>query len=176
MNETLIDYLDDFCTAYLDNILIYSENPLEHAEHVWKVLLRLRKAGLQADIRKCEFNVTRTKYLGFIISTDSIKVDLEKVEAIRGWKHPTTVKGVQSFLGFCNFYQRFIRDYGKTAAPLTQLTKKDQVFDFNADCVRAFEKLQKALINALLLTHFDIDRHCLLETDASDTVIAAVFS
>ena len=83
MNETLMEYLNDFCTAYLDDILIYLENPLDHAEHVCKVLLRLRKAGLQADIKKCEFNVTRTKYLGFVISTDGIEVDPEKVEAIR---------------------------------------------------------------------------------------------
>jgi hypothetical protein len=176
MNETLMEYLDDFCTAYLDDILIYSENLLDHEEHVRKVLLRLRKAGLQADIRKCEFNVTRTKYLGFIISTDGIEVDPEKVEVIRKWKHPTTVKGVQSFLGFCNFYRRFIRNYSRIAAPLTQLTKKDHVFNFNADCVRAFEELQKTLTNAPLLTHFEVDQHCLLETDASDTVIAAVFS
>ena len=176
MNETLMEYLDDFCTAYLDDILIYSDNPLEHEEHVRKVLLRLRKAGLQADIKKCEFNVTHTKYLGFVISTDGIEVDPEKVEVIRNWKHPTTVKGVQSFLGFCNFYRRFIRNYGKIAAPLTQLTRKDYIFDFNLDCVRAFKELQKTLMNAPLLTHFDVDRHCLLETDASDTVIAAVFS
>jgi hypothetical protein len=176
MNETLMEYLDDFCTAYLDDILIYSENPLDHKEHVRKVLLRLRKAGLQADIKKCEFNVTRTKYLGFVVSTDGIEVDPEKVEVIRNWKHPTTVKGVQSFLGFCNFYRRFIRDYGKIAAPLTQLTRKEHVFDFNSDCVQAFEKLRTTLTHAPLLTHFDVDRHCLLETDASDTVIAAVFS
>ena len=103
-----MEYLDDFCTAYLDDILIYSDNPLEHEEHVRKVLLQLRKAGLQADIKKCEFNVTRTKYLGFVISTDGIEVDPEKVEAIRNWKQPTTVRGVRSFLGFCNFYRRFI--------------------------------------------------------------------
>ena len=83
MNETLIEYLDDFCTAYLDDILIYSENPLDYKEHVWKVLSRLCKAGLQADIKKCKFNVTYTKYLRFIISTNSIEVNLEKVEAIQ---------------------------------------------------------------------------------------------
>ena len=83
MNETLIKYLDDSCTAYLNNILIYSENPLDYKEHVQKVLSRLQKVGLQADIKKCEFNVTCTKYLRFIISTDSIKVNLEKVEAIQ---------------------------------------------------------------------------------------------
>ena len=69
MNDILFDYLDDFCTAYLDDILIYSDDPLEHDLHVKKVLDRLRAAGLQADIKKSEFGVTRTKYLGFIITT-----------------------------------------------------------------------------------------------------------
>jgi len=82
MNKTLIEYLDNFCTAYLDNILIYLENPLDYKEHVWKVLLQLYKAGLQADIKKCKFKVTCIKYLGFIISTDGIEVDPEKVKVI----------------------------------------------------------------------------------------------
>jgi len=82
MNNVLFEYLDDFCTAYLDDILIYSENELEHKEHVCKVLLRLYEVGLQADIRKLEFNVKRTKYLGFIISTNSIETDLEKTAVI----------------------------------------------------------------------------------------------
>ena len=82
MNDVLFDYLDDFCTAYLDDILIYSDNELEHTEHVKKVLRRLQDAGLQVDLKKCEFNVTRTKYLGFIISTDGIEVDPEKVAAV----------------------------------------------------------------------------------------------
>ena len=82
MNDILFDYLDVFCTAYLDDILIYSENELEHAEHVRKVLQRLRDAGLQVDIKKSEFSVKCTKYLRFIISTDGIEVDPEKIEAI----------------------------------------------------------------------------------------------
>jgi hypothetical protein len=82
MNDVLFDYLDDFCTAYLDDILIYSENELDHEEHVKKVLQRLRDAGLQADLKKCEFGVKRTKYLGFIITTDGIEVDPEKVSAV----------------------------------------------------------------------------------------------
>ena len=79
----LFDYLDDFYTAYLDDILIYSEDPLEHEMHVRKVLDRLREAGLQADIKKSKFSVTRTKYLGFIVSTDSIEVDLAKVVVVK---------------------------------------------------------------------------------------------
>ena len=90
MNDVLFDYLDDFCTAYLDDILIYSENELDHEEHVKKVLQRLRDAGLQADLKKCEFGVKRTKYLGFIITTDGIEVDPEKVSAVVNWTAPTT--------------------------------------------------------------------------------------
>jgi hypothetical protein len=83
MNDVLFEYLDDFCTAYLDDILIYSNNAAKHELHVRKVLERLQAASLQADIRKCEFRVTRTKYLSFIVSTDGIKVDLDKIEVIR---------------------------------------------------------------------------------------------
>jgi hypothetical protein len=104
MNDVLFDYLDDFCTAYLDDILIYSENELEHEEHVKKVLRRLQDAGLQVDLKKCEFGVKRTKYLGFIITTDGIEVDPDKVAAVVNWKAPQNVRGIQSFLGFCNFY------------------------------------------------------------------------
>ena len=88
MNDVLFDYLDDFCTAYLDDIMIYSDNELEHEEHVRKVLLRLCEAGLQADIKKLEFSVKHTKYLGFIISTDSIEADPEKTSVIDQWDPP----------------------------------------------------------------------------------------
>ena len=74
--------------------MIYSDDVLSHHEHVNKVLQRLRDAGLQADIRKCEFGVTRTKYLGFIISTNGIEVDPEKIEVIHYWKEPKTVKSI----------------------------------------------------------------------------------
>jgi hypothetical protein len=85
-------------------------------------------------LKKCEFGVTRTKYLGFIISTEGIEVDPDKVSVVRDWKAPGTVRGIQSFLGFCNFYQRFIRDYGIIAKPLVRLTKTAVPFVFNKEC------------------------------------------
>ena len=104
INDVLFNYLNEFYTAYLDDILIYLDNKLKHQVHVKKVLERLRNAGLQVDTKKYEFGVKRTKYLGFIVSMEGIKVDPEKVEAIRNWKPPRTIKGIQSFLGFYNFY------------------------------------------------------------------------
>jgi hypothetical protein len=83
MNDVLFDYLDDFCTTYLNDIIIYSEDPLKHKCYVRKVLERLYKAGLQVDIKKLEFNVTCIKFLGFIIFINSIKVDLEKVAIMK---------------------------------------------------------------------------------------------
>ena len=83
VNEVFMDFLDDFLTAFIDDLLIYSENELDHQVHVKKVLERLRTAGLQASIKKCEFHVTRTKYLGFIITNKGIKVDPEKTMVIK---------------------------------------------------------------------------------------------
>ncbi|RAL64648.1 hypothetical protein DID88_001681 [Monilinia fructigena] len=173
MNDVLFDYLDVFCTAYLDDILIYSENEEEHEAHVKLVLARLESAELQADLKKCEFNVKRTKYLGFIISTHGIEVDPEKVEVVESWTYPSTVKGVQSFLGFCNFYRRFIKDYGIIAKPLTELTKSNVIFHFDDMCRNAFDVLKSKLTSAPLLQHYDYNLPCMLETDASDGVIAS---
>ena len=176
MNDVLLDYLDDFCTVYLDDILIYSENRKEHAAHVKKVLQRLREAGLQVDIKKCEFSVESTRYLGFIVSTDGVSVDPAKVSAVRNWQAPTTVKGIQSFLGFCNFYRRFIRDYGRIAKPLNHLTRHDSVFDFGDECKASFEELKDRLCTAPILRYYDPKLESMLETDASDGVVAAILS
>jgi hypothetical protein len=105
MNDVLLDYLDSFCMAYLDNILIYSKDPQEHTRHVDMVLARLLEAGLQVDIKKYEFNVIRTRYLGYVITTEGIEPDLEKVEPLRNWSYPKTVIATKSFLGFCSFYR-----------------------------------------------------------------------
>jgi hypothetical protein len=94
MNDILFDYLNVFCTAYLDDILIYSNDPLEHEDHIQKVLQRLRDTGFQADIKKSEFKVIYTKYLGFIISTGGIEVDPDKIAVIKDWQLPKTVKGI----------------------------------------------------------------------------------
>jgi len=128
MNDVLIDYLDDFCVAYLDDILIYSSDPLEHTAQVHKVLTRLWEAGLQADIKKSEFDVTRTKYLSYILTTKGLEIDPDKVEPLRNWNRPTTVKGVKSYLGFYGFYRQFIRNFGLIAKPLTNITRPTEPF------------------------------------------------
>ena len=96
-----------------------------------KVLERLKEAGLQVALHKCEFHKTETKFLGFIIGTEGIKVDPAKIEVIKAWEPPTTVRGVQSFLGMCNFYRRFIKNYSRIARPLHRLTRKEVPFKWD---------------------------------------------
>ena len=176
MNNILFNYLDDFCTAYLDDILIYSDNKLNHDAHVYKVLQRLQDAGLQADIKKCEFSVKRTKYLGFIISTDGIEVDPEKISAVESWQSPKTVKGIQSFLEFCNFYRCFICNYGKIVKPLVNLIKMNVPFSFNQACTEAFQELKNKLTSASLLWHYNMNLPTMVKTDTSDRVVAGILS
>ena len=86
-----MDYLDNFVTAFVDNLIIYSKNKTEHEQHVKMVLEWLRTAGLQVSIKKCEFHITQTKYLGFILTTEGIEVNPKKTQVIHDWKVPNTV-------------------------------------------------------------------------------------
>ena len=176
INDLLWEYLNDFCMAYLDDILIYSTSMKEHRQHVRKVLTKLREAGIQADVDKCEFHVTETKYLGLIISTEGIKMDPVKVDAIKQWDSPTCVREVRSFISFCNFYRRFIRDFSKIAGPLNSLTKKDVKFTWTKECELAFEGLKQRVCEAPILIHFNPSKECHVETDSSDYVSAGVLS
>lgn len=143
INDVLWEYLNKFCTAYLDDILIYSNNLKEHKEYVRLVLAKWREFGIQADVDKCEFHVTETKYLGLIISTEGIRMDPTKIEAIKQWDTPTCVQEVRSFVGFCNFYRRFIRNFSKIAGPLNSLTKKNIPFAWTLECEKAFQELKQ---------------------------------
>ncbi|KAL3708702.1 hypothetical protein TMatcc_006686 [Talaromyces marneffei ATCC 18224] len=176
VNDLFMDCLDQFLIAFVDDLLIYSENEIEHEIHVKRVLERLREAGLQAAIHKCEFHVTRTKFLGFILTPEGIEVDQEKIKAIKEWQVPTTVFGVRSFLGFCGFYRKFIQGYSRIVKPLNYLTRQDVSFKWTGECREAFEKLKKYLASAPILYHYRPELPCRLETDASDGVVAAVFS
>jgi transposase InsO family protein len=169
INWTLRDYLDIFCSAYIDDILIYSEGSRnQHREHVRRVLQRLREAGLQIDIDKCEFEVKSTKYLGFIVEAGKgVRMDPAKVNAITEWEAPRSVKGIQSFLGFANFYRRFIKDFSKIVTPMMALVRKDAPFQWTEDADQAFQKLKRMFVSAPILTRFDHERETVVEADSS---------
>lgn len=168
INDTLRGYLDEFCTAYIDDILIFSNSLGEHQEHVRKVLSRLLDAGLQIDIKKCEFHTTSVKFLGLVLTTDGIKMDPTKLEAVEKWPTPSNTKDIFRFIGFANFYRRFIKNFGTLAMPLTDLMKKDTPFTWGEKEERSFMAIKSKFKEDVMLQHFDWDQPARLETDASD--------
>jgi len=184
INNAIREALDDFASAYLDDVLIYSNSEEEHVDHVKWIMQRLLEAGLYLKPEKCEFHKETVRYLGLIISTKGISMDEDKVETVRNWsKEKKTQNGrlnnlfeVQQFLGFCNYYRRLISKYSEKAEPLTRLTKKDEPFVWGSEQQLAFETMVSAFTTAPALRHFDHDREVIIETDASDYVSAGVLS
>ncbi len=128
INNTLCKHLNKFCTAYLNDILIYFDNELEHEIHVKLILWKLQKANLQMNIIKCKFHVIQVSYLELIIIIEKIKMNSSKINIIVNWFILINVKDVQSFLDFTNFYRRFIYDYSRITILLTHLIRKDVLF------------------------------------------------
>ncbi|RFU73004.1 hypothetical protein TARUN_9252, partial [Trichoderma arundinaceum] len=174
INHVLKEYLDEFVIAYIDDILIFSKTLEEHEEHVHKVLQKLQDAKLLVNPEKCAFHTQRVEFLGHIISPGEIQMDPKKLEAVKTWEPPKNVKDVQSFLGFANYYRRFIRNFAQIAAPLSDLTKKDRKFLWGPDVNEAFERLKNALISEPVLVMFDPTKEIEIETDASDFAIGGV--
>lgn len=174
INDTLKRYLDEFCTAYIDDILIFSRPLEELQEHVRLVLERLSIAGLQIDIKKCKINVKSIKFLGLVITTDGIKMDLAKLKAIENQPVPKNVKEIYRFVGFINFYKRFIKNFGSIIMPLTHLMKKDTLFSWNNEHESVFNLIKQKFQEDVILQHFDWDRPARLETDTSDQGIGGV--
>jgi hypothetical protein len=117
MNSVFMPELDKFVVVFIDDILVYSKNEVEHTMHLHIVLQRLRDHRLYAKFSKCDFWLREIKFLGHTISQDGIAVDPEKVQEVMDWKPPTTVRQIQSFLGFAGYYRRFIPDFAVAELP-----------------------------------------------------------
>ena len=176
LNTIFADLLDVFIVIYLDDILVYSQDEKEHVTHVSKVLQQLQKNGLYANGKKCLFHSDSVDYLGHFIGPDGLKMDPSKVKVIQDWPEPQKVKDIQSFLGFANFYRRYIYNYSDIVVPLTQLTQKNVSWDFNNSCQLAFLTLKQVFILAPVLTHWQPDCLIVVETDASDYALVAILS
>ena len=119
MNDIFSDMLDVSVVVYLDDILVYSDDMSQHKEHVREVLRRLRANNLFASPKKCEFHKDTVEFLGYILSNNGLSMDPGKISSILEWPEPRKVKDIQSFLGFANFYRRFIDGYSRITVPLT---------------------------------------------------------
>ncbi|GJF00601.1 related to transposon-encoded proteins [Phanerochaete sordida] len=156
MNDVFRDMLDESVIVYLDDVLIYSDTPEEHRKHVCKVLHRLRQHDIYAKAPKCQFHTDSVEYLGYMLSPFGLTMSEDKVKIILDWPTPHKIKDVPSFLGFANFYRRFI--------------------PFYSNIIEAFDSLKKAFISALTLTQWQSRASLIVETNASDYALAAILS
>ena len=130
---------NDFSTAYLDDIMIFSPTLKEHLEHICVIFDRLRQHNLKLKLKKCSFLKSETHYLGFVISEEGIKPDQKKVETIRSLPVPTCVREVRSFIGMCSYYRRFIPNFSQIAEPIIALTRKYAHFKWSDTHQKAFD-------------------------------------
>ncbi|KAG7527866.1 Retrotransposon gag domain, partial [Arabidopsis suecica] len=174
MNQVLRAYIGVFVVVYFDDILVYSKSLDEHLEHLKLILNVLREEKLFANFKKCTFCSDNLVFLGFVVSADGIKVDEEKIKAIRDWPIPKTVGEVRSFHGLAGFYRRFVKDFSTLAAPLTEVIKKDVGFKWEQAQDDAFHALKEKLTNAPVLVLPDFLKTFEIECDASGVGIGAV--
>jgi transposase InsO family protein len=171
INNVLREHLDIFVVAYLDDILIYSRNEKEHTEHVRTVLRLLQQHDLLVDPDKCKWHQEELEFLGCIVGKNGVKMSPKKIEVVKNWPTPTTVKEVQAFLGFVNFNRQFIQNFSKIAIPLTELTKKENAFEWTDKADKAFHTLKEACVEPPVLVTFRNGEPLRFETDASDLAI-----
>ena len=176
LNETLgTDILATSANTHSDDILIFSKTLKEHRKHVSDVFEKLLQEGLFLDLDKSEFEVQKVKFLGHVIEAGKgISTDPDKIAAVKHWTQPTTVKEVRSFLGFANYYRRFVEGFSKIAGPLTDLTKAGSRFVWSEATQEAFGALKKKLSESPVLAIFDPKKPCVVITDASNYACGGV--
>ena len=176
MNDILREHLDLTAVGILDDVIIFSEDPALHTQHVRSILQILRENQLYAKVEKCEFDKDHMTFVGYMVSRSGIGMDPAKVSAILDWPVPKSVKEVQSFLGFANFYRKFILHYSALATPLTTLTRKGVKFTWSEQADAAFRALQSAFTSAPILRHFQPELPLTIEADASDYALGCILS
>jgi len=167
MNRVFRLFLDKFAIVFIDDILIYSPSKEEHEVHLKVVLQTLQEHKLYAKFSKCEFWLSQVVFLGHVISTEGISVDLAKIMVVKNWKQPQIVKKIKSFLGFVGYYKKFVEGFSKVATPLTKLTQKGVKFDWNERCETSFQMLKDKLMTAPVLPMSDRSGGYVVYTDAS---------
>ncbi|KAJ0028630.1 hypothetical protein Pint_35011 [Pistacia integerrima] len=173
MNEIFRPFLRKYVLVFFDDILIYSQSLSDHVEHLCTVLEVLRQHKLFAKLSKCRFGCQQIDYLGHIISSEGVSVDNKKIECIQSWPFPSSLKALRGFLGLTGYYRKFIQNYGKLAAPLTNMLKKDS-FHWNHEARQAFDALKQAMVNPPVLSLPDFSKPFIIECDASGAGIGAV--
>ena len=166
------------CFVYLDDLIVFGSDLLEHNKNLNSVLLKLRYANLKLNTQKCHFLQRNLIYLGHKISDKGIEPDYSKIEVIKSFPVPNSVEDVKRFVAMANYYRRHIKDFAQISCPLNKLTRKGVVFNWNEECQDAFDSLKRAMASDLVLDYpnFSDDNQFQLTTDASGLALGAVLS
>ena len=165
-----------FLQVYLDDIIIYTNNLEDHIKQVKHTLKKLIKNNLYAKIEKCDFHVQKTKFLGFSVSAEGLLMDPDKLKSISEWPTPKSLKDLQSFLGLCNFYRKFIKNFASIMEPMRLLLKKNTTFLWNKEAEVSFNQLKESFKNNELVIFPDHEKEFVVETDARDFAFGCVLS
>jgi len=168
--------VEGIVVVYLDNILIFTKMEEEHEQTVWRVLEILTEHKLFLRLEKCEFHQKQIKYLGLVISENKVVMDPVKVAGVCEWPIPENRTDVQAFIGFINFYHRFIQDFSTIARPLFNLTRSDQAWNWGIKEQEAFECLKIAVTTALILASPQDSEPFHIKADSSDFTSGAILS
>ena len=177
INHIFRDLLDQGTVAFMDDLMVHASTKKKYDEISLEVLRRLRENRLCIAPNKCEWSTDHVQFLGYIISGDGVELTDEKIETLKNIQPVNSLKEVQCFLSFANFYRRFINDYSKSYLPLSNSTSLDpKDWRSTSEIRKVQENLVKLFTNPPILKHFDPNRQAIIETDASDYTLGAILS
>ncbi len=170
MNNILFEYLHQFCQIYLNDIIIYSKILKKYKQHVWLILNRLREVDLQININKCKFHVQKIIFLKLFMLIEKLKMNSRKMQEVIDWSTLNNFTQMQFFIDFCNFYQRFIKNFLKIVCSIIWLIQKKIIFEWNEVCQTVFNHMKKCMTETSILRHFDQTCNFILEINSFNYV------
>ena len=168
INNILKEFLNKFVIVYLNDILIYFLNTEKYIKHVKQILKKFKKKRRLIKSKKCYWHVDEIEFLKHIVSHQNIRINSTKIKAIIKWSKFKTVKKIQSFIDLTNYYRKFIFEYSKCTAVLTNIIKKDLKFHWNAETQRTFNDFKKKFPKKFILANFDSELSKTVEANAFD--------
>ncbi|KAL5579862.1 hypothetical protein UlMin_012304 [Ulmus minor] len=168
------EYIENIIEVFMDDFSVYGSSFDDCLKNLTLILKRCIETNLVLNWEKCHFMVNQGIVLGHVISNEGLEVDKAKIDTMRSLPPPTCVREVRSFLGHAGFYRRFIKDFSKISRPLCRLLQKEVSFEFDEDCLKAFEKLRELLTTAPIIQPPNWSQPFELMCDASDYAVGAV--
>jgi len=148
MDTVLMGLNFEICLAYLDDIIVFSKDLHSHLDRLLQLFQRLREAKLKVKPSKCKIMHSSVAFLGYTVSRDGVATDRAKIQAVRDWPIPTSLRQCRAFIGLCQYYRHFVPNFSDIATPLHALTKKGAQFVWSAECQTAFDQLKSCLTSA----------------------------